>query len=185
MGRGGPQGTQSFGGADAVGLSGESGAKTFEVHAVGKIEIRGEHGAVKNGQAQFVEQPKLDAGQVAISKERLGVDGDGLKVEVIKQVVRSVAAANTHDGSGIRVGEGGVQIGEALLRGSGEVERLAQKSVGRELRRIAQRAEGCESAIDALRLCRRRRGDDGDGRIRRDWRWFEQGLHFTKPPRGR
>ena len=105
---------QAFRGADAVGLAGKRGVKTFEVHAVGKIEIRGEHGAVKGGQANLVEQVELDAGQVAVGKERLGMRGDCFEIEAVEQVVRSVAAANAHDGGCVRIGEGGVQIGEAL-----------------------------------------------------------------------
>ena len=34
-----------------------------------------------------LEQAELDAGQVTIGKERLGVHRDGFKIEVIKQVV--------------------------------------------------------------------------------------------------
>ena len=68
-------------------LAGKSGAKTLKMHAVGKIEIRGEHGAVKGWKANLVEQMELDAGEVAVSKERLGMRGDCCEVEAVEQVV--------------------------------------------------------------------------------------------------
>ena len=93
---------------------------------------------MKNGQAEFVEQAELNSGEIAVGEKWLGVRGDGFEVEAIEQVIRSVAAANAHDCAVSAIGEGGVQIGEPLLRRSGEVERLAQKRIGRDLRRIAQ-----------------------------------------------
>jgi hypothetical protein len=53
-----------------------------------------------------------------------------VEVEAVEQVVGAVAAAKGHDGGGVRIGEGCVEIGESLLRSSGKVERLAQESVG-------------------------------------------------------
>ena len=89
----GPENAQAFGGAYAVGLAGKRGAKTFQMNAVGKIEIRGQHGAVKGGQAQLIEQAELDAGQIAVGEEWLGMRGDGFEIQAIEQIVRSVAAA--------------------------------------------------------------------------------------------
>ena len=88
-----------------------------------KIKIRGQHGAVKSGQAQLVEQVQLDAGEIAIGEEGLGVRGDGFEVQAVEQVIRSVAAAQGHDGAGVRIGKSRVQVGEALSGSSGKVER--------------------------------------------------------------
>ena len=51
----------------------ERGLKAGEMDAVFKIEIGGDHGAVKCGQAELVEQMQLHAGQVAVGEEGLGM----------------------------------------------------------------------------------------------------------------
>ena len=57
------------------------------MHAVWKTKIGGEHGAVKGGKAQFVEQVELDAGEIAVSEKRLRMRGDDGEVEAVEQIV--------------------------------------------------------------------------------------------------
>ena len=104
------------------GFAGQRGLKAGQVHAVVESEIGGDHGAVEGGQAELIEQAKLDAGEVAIGEERLGVFANQFEVEAREQIVGAVAAAHAGDDAGVGVGECGVQIGEALLGGSGEEE---------------------------------------------------------------
>ena len=54
-----------------------------------------------------------------------------VQIEAVEKIVGAVAAAEAHDGAGGFIGEGGVQIGEALLGRSGKVERSALESVMR------------------------------------------------------
>ena len=63
----------------AVGLAGERGAKTVQMYSVFEIEIGGEHGAVKGGKTQLVEEMELDAGEVAVGEKWLGMRGDELR----------------------------------------------------------------------------------------------------------
>ena len=179
------QHAQAFGSAQAVGLAGQRGAKAGEMDAVLTIKIRSQHGAVKRGQADFVEQTQLDSGQIAVSKKRLGMGGDGFGAQTFEQIIRSVAAAQGHDGADGGIEKCGVKIGKALQRGSSEVERFADKGVGGEFGRKSQRAQRCEAEIDALRLGERCGRDNADARARRDGPRFHQARHFTTPPRER
>src|SRR5579863_5638782 len=108
--------------------------KTFKMHAAGEIEIRRQHRAMKDGQANFVEQTKLNASEVAVAEERLGMRGDAFEVEAFDQVVRSVSAANRDDGGSVGIDKRAAKIGEPLLWSSGEIERLAHKSIGSDHR---------------------------------------------------
>ncbi len=72
----------------------------------------------------------------------------------VEQVIRSVAAAQGHDGAGVRIGESRVQIGEALIRSSGKVERPVLERVLAWLGRKAERASASQAELDALRLRR-------------------------------
>ena len=47
--------------------------KAGEMHAVFEIEIRSDHGAVKRGQAELIEQAQVGAGQIAVGEEGLGM----------------------------------------------------------------------------------------------------------------
>ena len=128
---------------------------------------------------------ELDAGEIAVGEKRLGMSGDGCEVETFEEVIRSVAAAMGHDGAGLRIGEGRVEIGEALGSSSGEVERLAKERVGSRFGHEAERLQGREAALDALRLRRGGGGDDGDFSAQCDGQWFDQTRHVTMPLRGR
>ena len=140
---------------------------------------------MKSGQTDLVEEAELEAREIAVGEEGLGMGGDGFEVEALEQVVGSVAAAQSHDGGGTWVGEGRVEIGEALLRGSSEVERSALARVGGEFGCETEIAQGREAEIDVLRLRAGGRGDDADGRAGSDRGRFQQSRHLTKPLRGR
>src|SRR5579863_9611892 len=120
--------------------------------AVVEIEIRRNHGAVKSGQANFIEEMQLNAGQVTVGKERLGMACDQLEIEAIEQIIGAVSATKAHDGACVFIGEGCMQIGEPVLARSGKVERAAG------LRRLAnsggkvENAQGIEAALNALRV---------------------------------
>ena len=133
------------------------------MYAVWKIKIGGEHGAVEGGKAELVEKAELNAGEIAVRKKWLGMSGDGCEVEAVEQVIRTVAAAEGHDGAGIRIGKCGVEIGEALGASSGKVERPAMQRVGARLGREAESFESSEAALDAITVAQMRRG--------RRWRW--------------
>ena len=71
-----------------------------------------------------IEEPGLDGGHVAVGEERLGVRADQVEIEAIEKVVGSVTATGTNDGGDGGIGEGGVQIGEAVFDGAGKVGRM-------------------------------------------------------------
>jgi len=54
---------------------------------------------------------ELDAGEIAVGEEGLGVVADQVQVETFEEVVGAVAAAQGHDGGGAGIGEGGVEVG--------------------------------------------------------------------------
>ena len=56
-------------------------------HAVFEIKIGGEHGTVKGGKSQLVEQVELDTGEIAVGEERLGMRGDNGEVEAVEEIV--------------------------------------------------------------------------------------------------
>ena len=76
---------QAFGGADGVGLAGQRGTKAGQMYAVCKIKIGGEHGAVEGGQAQLIEEMELDAGEIAVGEERLGMLRDRFEVQACRE----------------------------------------------------------------------------------------------------
>ena len=155
------------------------------MYSVWKIKIGGEHGAVEGGKAQLVEQMELDAGEIAVGEKRLGMCGDGCEVETFEEVIRSVAAAEGHDGAGCWIGKSGVKIGEALSGGSREVERLAKQCVGAWRRHEAKSRQGRKAAFGSLRIRGRRGRDDGDLTAQcGGWR-FDQARHLTMPLRER
>jgi len=89
---------------------------------------------MESGQTELIEKVKLDGREVAVSEERLGVFADELKIEAGKEVVGAIAATDGDDERGVGVGEGFVEVGEAMARNSGEEEWSALKGVGTEAR---------------------------------------------------
>ena len=67
------QGAQAFSVSDGVWSASERRLQALEMHAVFKIEIRGNHRAVKCRKAKLIEKVKLQSCHVAVSEERLWV----------------------------------------------------------------------------------------------------------------
>ena len=125
------------------------------MHAVFESKIRSDHGSVKRGKAEVVEQVKLDAGQIAVGEERLGMLSDQREIEAIEQVVGAVPATHAGNDGAVWIGECSVQIGEALLRRSGKEERPAFLSVCAEAGSEAECAQALKTAVYALGVCER------------------------------
>jgi hypothetical protein len=117
---------------------------------------------VKGGKAKLVEQAQLDACEVTVGKERLGMACDQLEIETIEQVVGAIAASQAQDGAGVFIGECGVQIGEALLSGSGKVERAVGLRGSTNAGGEVENAQGLEAALKSIRLGKGGGGDDAN-----------------------
>jgi hypothetical protein len=132
-------------------------------------------GPWKGRKADLIEKVELDGGEVAVSKERLGVLADEGKVDAGEEVVGAVAAANGGDEGGVGVGKGGVEVGEAMTGSSGEEQRSALKGVWSEARLEAELAEAVEAFLDPFLVGiggGREDGDSGAG----GWRgWAQEG----------
>ncbi len=96
------------------------------MHALFETEIDGEHGAVECWNAGAVEHGEREAGEVAVSEERLGMRAQKVEVELVEEIIRAIAAAHTDDGARLGIGEGFIEIAEALLRRAGKKERAAR-----------------------------------------------------------
>ena len=132
------------------------------MHAIFKIEIRGQHGAMKRRQAKFVEKAQLRACEVAVGEKGLGMIANEFGIQAFEEVVGAIAAAEAHHCIGCLVGKSSVKVGEALPGCSGKVERAALESEVTETRGIAESAHGHKAALDAVGLCKRGGRDDAD-----------------------
>ena len=112
-------------------------------------EVGGDHGSVEAGEIERVEEGDLEGGEVAVAEEGLGVVAEYVHIELVEEVVGAVSAAGREEDADGVVGEGGVEVEEALLGGAGEVERAAGEHVGRFDREEAEVAQTFHAAIDA------------------------------------
>src|ERR1035441_8990341 len=94
---------------------------------------------------------ELNSGQVAIGEEGLGMLADQLQIEAVEQVVGAIAAAQAGHHARLFIGEGAMQVFEALRLGSGKVERSLLEGVVSKPGHKAQRAQTFQAPFGELK----------------------------------
>src|SRR6185437_15111845 len=97
-----------------------------------------------------------------VIEKRLGIGADEIEVEAVKQIVGAVTAARGEDGANFGIGKGGVEIGEAIGGGCGEVRRVLAEGVRAGNGVVAAGAQGGDSLLNALGIGAAGGSDDGD-----------------------
>ncbi len=172
----GAEGTQALGRTDADQAAGDGVAEAVEVDALVHSKVGGSHGAVEGDEAGLIEEPGLDRGVIAVGEEGFGILANEVEVEAFKQVVGAIAAAGSDDGCDVGIGEGGVEIGEALVGGAGEVGRMLAEGVRGGNGIVAKVAEDFDGAGNAVVARAAGRGEHDNAGSGRDGAWLE-GFH--------
>ena len=148
-------------------------------------KIRGDHGAVKGGKANLIEQPGLNGSHIAVGEEGFGVGADQVEVETVEEVVGSVTATGTNDGGDVRIRKSAMQIAEPLLKRTGKIRGVLAGCVLFSDHLVAKLAEGRDAMRNAVGAGVAGRRDDGEARVRGDCWGFEKAIRQGAPRRRR
>src|SRR5436305_1908672 len=132
------------------------------MHALGPCEILGQHRTMKTNQPELVVKICEQAGEVAVSAENLWMFRDDIQIKMRQQVVRTISAARTDNGSYLGQAKHLVKLVDTTLYSSRKIEFAFEDALGKDgsKPKLLERQNTC---FELLAIHRASRSHDANG----------------------
>jgi hypothetical protein len=134
--------------------------------AVGCVTVVAAHSTMDGTPSSIAEQCKMQRGDVGKADKEFWVAAGGGEVEALGDAVGALAAPGCEDGPHGRIAQGVVEIGQALVVGTGEIVELVE-GVATKIDPVTEVAEIIRTRLDLIarrRACWRDEADEIAGR---------------------